>query len=291
MIPIHLSDLLQRRERVLDTRPVKQWLSGKRVAITGVGYIGLELAKQVAAFDPASVLLVDNCEHNLWKAGRSVPGATAAFGDVRDELRMRELLRGADIVFHAAAMKHVPICEDNKYEAWATNVDGTRNVVNAAGAARVVLVSTDKAVAPTTTLGTTKMHAERMARVAKDAVVVRFGNVIGSTGSVVPLWMEQIQAGGPVTVTDPGMTRYMMTVSEAAELILQAGAAGSGTYVLDMGEPVSMDELARNMVRLSGRRDVDIVYTGVRSGEKLSEVLSTGPLVASGIDGVYRVNE
>lgn len=290
MTPIHLSDLLQRRERLLDTRPVSKWLNGKRVAITGCGFIGTELARQVAEYSPASITLLDNSERSLWEAGRVVPSAVAHYADVRDRERLRHFLPHMDIVFHAAAMKQVPQCEIDEQEAIQTNIRGTKNVIETTRG-HVVLVSTDKAVRPSSKMGWTKMQAEKICRESGRTAVVRFGNVIGSTGSVVPLFMEQIAAGGPVTVTDERMTRYFMTVGEAAELVLQAGAIGPGCYVLDMGEPVNIAALARDMIKLSGRRDIQVVYSGIRPGEKLTEELSSEPLQPSGVEGVWRVDE
>lgn len=287
---IRVEDLLPRRERALDFRPVAAWLKDKRVAVTGAGFIGSELARQLSGF-VESLTLVENNEYNLYRAGLSVPSATQVFADVRDIGRMVRVLRGIDVVFHAAAMKHVPICEENHDEAVYTNIEGTRNVLRAAEHAQIVLVSTDKAVAPTTWMGKTKQAAERLCRESGRAAIVRFGNVIGSSGSVVPLFQEQIARGGPVTITHRDMTRYFMTVGEAAELILQAGAQGTGVYVLDMGQPVSILTLAGEMIRLSGRRDVEIIETRIRTGEKLHEVLSTEPLVATGVDGLMRVVE
>lgn len=291
---IHTHDLLPRRERVLDPRPVQDWLRGKRVAVTGAGgFIGSELSRQLGAYPVEMLTLVDNNEHALYQIGRQLPHAREKFGDVRDIARMRELLGHQDIVFHAAAMKHVPMVEQNVGEAKKTNVQGTANVLMAAAQAeRVVLVSTDKAVNPTSQMGRTKAAAESIARATGRAAVVRFGNVIGSSGSVVPLFREQIATGGPVTITDRRMTRYFMTVGEASELILQAGAHGTGVYVLDMGEPVKIETLAEEMIRLSGRRDISIVETGIRQGEKLFEELSTEPLVdVPGIEGLRRVVE
>lgn len=289
---IKTEDLLPRRERALDYKPVAKWLRGKHVAVTGAGgFIGGELSRQLANAEVASLLLVDNCEHGLYQIGRQVPTARIAMGDVRDHDRMKQVLGPADIVFHAAAMKHVPMCEDNRSEAFETNVIGTRNVIFGARNAQLVMVSTDKACRPTSFMGKTKATAERHMTASGRAAVVRFGNVIGSSGSVVPLFKEQIAAGGPVTVTHKDMTRYFMTVGEATELILQAGARGVGTYVLDMGTPVSIWTLAEEMVRLSGRRDVSIVETGIRPGEKMHEELSSEPLVETGIDGLRRVME
>ena len=287
---VNLSDLLPRRERLLDMTRVRAWLSGKRVAVTGGGgFIGSELARQVAAFGPAALTLIDTREEALWRMSREVPSATAAFGDVRDARRMRVLLMHQDVVFHAAALKHLPVCEDSSEDAYHTNAVGTRHVVDAAVGAQIVLVSTDKACRPSSVMGKTKLLAEQIVAGCGRGSIVRFGNVIGSTGSVVPLWQEQLDAGQPLTVTDPAMTRYMMTVGEAAELILQAGALGAGCYVLDMGEPVRIDALCDDFVRLSGRRDVRRVYSGVRPGEKLHEQLSDAPLEPTEVEGVLRV--
>lgn len=292
MTPVNITDLLPRRERILDMRPVRDWLRGRRVAVTGGGgFIGSELARQIATYAPSELLLVDHSEHALWLA-RDIPGIRA-YGDVRDARRMRKLLSRTEVVLHAAAMKHVPFCEDSPEDAWATNAAGTHTVLHAAAQAQVVLVSTDKAVRPTSVMGKTKALAEQLVRGCGRGTVVRFGNVIGSSGSVVPLWQEQLSRGEALTVTDERMTRYMMTVGEAAELVLQAGALGAvapgSTYVLDMGEPVSVAALARDFVRLSGRRDARIEVTGIRPGEKLAEELSDGAVVPTEVDGVMRV--
>lgn len=271
---------------------VSAWLHDKRVAVTGgAGFIGSELARQISTYTPRTLVLVDNNEHGLWRVEREIPSATAAFGDIRDARRMRHLLMHMDIVFHAAAMKHVPVCEDAVEDAYATNAKGTYHVVHAAETAQIVLVSTDKACRPSSVMGKTKLLAEKVVRDSGRGSVVRFGNVIGSSGSVVPLWQEQLQGDGVLTVTDPAMTRYMMTVGEAAELILQAGTLSHGTYVLDMGEPIRVVDMAEDMIRLSGRRDARIVYTGIRPGEKLHEELSVQPLVETTVDGVLRVIE
>lgn len=287
---VNVADLLPRRERCLDMSRVAAWLKDKRVAITGGGgFVGSELARQASSFTPRTLTLIDNAETALWRIAREIPSARAEFGDVRDARRMRHLLMHTDIVFHAAAMKHVPICEQASEDAYHTNAVGTRHVVDAAERAQIVLVSTDKACRPSSVMGRTKLLAEQIVRESGRGCIVRFGNVIGSTGSVVPLWQEQLDAGQPLTVTDHAMTRYMMTVGEAAELILQAGALGSGVYVLDMGEPVNIRALCDDFVRLSGRRDVRVVYNGARPGEKLHEQLSDSPLEPTAVEGVLRV--
>lgn len=291
---INISDLLPRKERSLDWRRIAVWLKGKRVAVTGAGgFIGSELARQVCGYGE-SLTLIDNNEMGLYRIARDISEsqATFVFGDVRDIGRMVRVLKGVDVVFHAAAMKHVPICEDNHDEAQQTNIEGTRNIIRAAPqGAQIVFVSTDKAVKPSSWMGRTKQKAEMLCRASGRASIVRFGNVIGSSGSVVPLFQEQIARGGPVTVTDARMTRYFMTVGEAAELILQAGAMGTGTYVLDMGTPVKIMTLAEEMIRLSGRRDIEIIETGIRAGEKIHEELHAGELGETGVDGLMRVME
>jgi FlaA1/EpsC-like NDP-sugar epimerase len=288
MTPVSIADLLPRRERVLDMRPVREWIAGKRCVVTGVGFIGSELARQVSAFAPASLTCVDTSETALWNIAHEIPGATCVYGDVRDGRRMRSLLRQAEIVFHAAAMKHVPICETAPEDAYATNAGGTWNVVNAAATAQVVLVSTDKAVRPSSVMGMTKKAAEGVVTASGRGTVVRFGNVIGSPGSVVPAWERQLASVGHVTVTHPECTRYFMTVGEAVELILQAGAMGCGTYVLDMGEPVVIYQMAQEFIRLSGIRGADIMITGIRPGEKIHEELSSDKLEPTVVDGVLR---
>jgi FlaA1/EpsC-like NDP-sugar epimerase len=210
---------------------------------------------------------------------------------------------GPHIVFHAAALKHVPVLEANPEEAVLTNVIGTRNVIEAGsrvGMERFILISTDKAVDPTSVMGATKRVAEIMTQVGSERddgcvyTAVRFGNVLGSRGSVIPTFVEQIKSGGPVTVTDAGMTRYFMTVDEAVQLVLQASALATGSelFLLDMGEPVKIDDLARRLIRLAGLtpdEDIEIRYVGRRPGEKLNEVLSNHPLEHTAHDKIYDV--
>lgn len=289
---IEICDVLPRKERALDMKPVLSMIRGKRVAITGAGgYIGSELARQIADFQPECLTLIDNCEHNLYQIARQIDGVctmNVAFGDVRDAIRMVLLLRKQDLVFHAAAMKHVTMCEENPTEANETNVNGTFNVVSSCRCP-VVLVSTDKAVNPTSHMGRTKREAEQIVLETGRGAVVRFGNVLGSSGSVFPLFVEQIERGGPVTVTHPDVERWFMTVGEAAELILQAGAHGPGTYILDMGSPVKILNLAQDMIALSGTRyPIQIQITGLKPGERLKELLwyDDEDLVDIGIDGV-----
>ena len=263
--------------------------------VTGAGgTIGGELTRQIARLNPGRLILVDASEFNLYaidqalrEEGVGVPW-DAELGDVRDLARMQELFARArpDVVLHAAALKHVPLMETHPAEAVLTNVAGAINVMTLARDAceAFVFISTDKAVNPTNVMGATKRVAERavqaLAREGRaKASIVRFGNVLGSAGSVVPLFEKQIAQGGPITVTHPEMLRWFMTVQEAASLVLQAGALPSpngdaAVYVLDMGEPVKIDDLARQIIRLHGlqpERDIAIAYTGLRPGEKLSE--------------------
>jgi len=299
--PIALEDLLHRPQKRLDRRGMQNLIEGKRVLVTGAGgSIGSELVRQLAGFAPAHISLVDNCEYNLYaidlELSQSFPSLSrsAVLCDVRDRKRVarafdREM---PEIVFHAAAYKHVPLVEQNPLEGVRTNVVGTRNVADEAvrcGARAMVMISTDKAVNPTNVMGATKRLAEAYAQ-ALDLtgsetrfVTVRFGNVLGSTGSVVPLFQKQIAAGGPVTVTHPDITRYFMTIPEAVQLVLQASVSGASSedyrgklFVLDMGAPVRIADLARQMIRLAGKRpdiDIPIQYVGLRPGEKLHEEL------------------
>jgi len=305
--PIAVEDLLGRPQAVLDRASMEEMVRGCRVMVTGAGgSIGSELVRQVSDFGPASLLLFDACEFNLYSidleiAGRH-PGLArrAVLGDVRDGARVRQVIGDSrpELVFHAAAFKHVPMVEYNPDEGVLTNAVGTRQVADACrdfGVGLMVQISTDKAVNPTNVMGASKRIGEMYTQ-ALDLeestsggtrfVTVRFGNVLGSTGSVVPLFEKQLAAGGPLTVTHAEMTRYFMTIREAVELVLQASALGlqSSAYrgkifVLDMGEPVRIVDLARQMIHLAGLRpdiDVPIVFTGPRPGEKLFEEVFHG---------------
>ncbi len=301
--PIDVEDLLGRPQRVLDREPLARLIQGKTVLVTGAGgTIGGELVRQIAALGPRRLVLFENSEHNLYQIDLElaerpeIMARRAVLGDVRDARRLERIFaeERPDIVFHAAAFKHVPLVETNPNEAVLTNVLGTRLVAEAAlahGTGTMVLISTDKAVNPTNVMGASKRIAEMVMQTAgTDAgagpaatrfVAVRFGNVLGSTGSVVPLFQRQLARGGPLTVTHPDVTRFFMTTREAVALILQAAArpdlapARSGAvFVLDMGKPVRIQDLARQMIRLSGRqpdKDVAIAFTGLRPGEKLHE--------------------
>ena len=304
---IEVEDLLDRQPIDTELASVTELLRGKRVLVTGAGgSIGAEIVRQVLDFDPGAVCALDRDETLLHNAGLRWSGrARVVLGDVRDADRMLRVFEEfrPHVIFHAAALKHVPILEDYPEEAVLTNVVGTRNVIEAGsrnGMERFVLISTDKAVAPTSVMGATKRIAELMAQAGKDRqdgcvyTAVRFGNVLGSRGSVIPTFIEQIKAGGPVTVTDPAMTRYFMTVDEAVQLVLQASALANGSeiFLLDMGEPVRIQDLARRLVRLAGLspdKDIEIHFTGRRPGEKLSEMLALDPLKPTPNDKVFEV--
>jgi len=290
---VDIADLL-RRPQVFDQSDRPAYLEGECVVVTGAGgSIGSELCRQLAHAGPSRVVLLGHGENSIFEIAAelrtSFPRLVVqpVIADVRDRERLLRIFQNAKpkVVFHAAAHKHVPLMEDNAAEAVTNNIVGTRNVVEAAlaaGVQRFVMVSTDKAVAPSNMMGASKRVAElivqRAARTHNRAfVVVRFGNVLGSRGSVVPIFKEQIERGGPVTVTHPDVRRYFMTIPEAVHLILQAGGIGVGgeLFVLDMGEPVLVREMAADMIRLSGleEHEVPIVFTGLRPGEKLDEIL------------------
>jgi O-antigen biosynthesis protein WbqV len=303
--PIEVSDLLGRPEIKIDMQAVAAMIVGKCVMVTGGGgSIGSELSRQIARLKPSRLIVLDFSEFNLYSIDAElaenhpeIPRETALV-DVRDgDLVSHWIGRTRpSIVFHAAALKHVPLIEDHPIEGIKTNVMGTINVAEACRAHRIpamVMISTDKAVNPTNVMGATKRLAEAYCQgldLAGDAaaitrfIMVRFGNVLGSAGSVVPLFRRQIKAGGPVTVTHPDITRYFMTIPEAVTLVMMAGAQGmeqqedrGNIYLLDMGEPVKIMDLARQMIRLSGRRpevDIKIKIIGLRPGEKLFEELS-----------------
>jgi len=290
---VDITDLL-RRPQIQTQLDGPDYMQGANVLVTGAGgSIGSELCRQVARAKPGRLILLGHGENSLFEIAAELrmqfPSVEAhvVLADVRDRQRMMRVFQTHQptVVFHAAAHKHVPLMEENAAEAVTNNVIGTRNVVNAAvsvGVQRFVMVSTDKAVAPRSIMGASKRVAELVVqRAAKQYgvgyVVVRFGNVLGSRGSVVPIFKAQIARGGPVTVTHPDVRRYFMTIPEAVNLILQAGGIGQGgeLFVLDMGEPVLLREMAADMIRLSGldENEVSIIFTGLRPGEKLDELL------------------
>ena len=313
--PIAVEDLLGRPQMVLDRDAMVSMIAGQTVLVTGAGgSIGSELVRQVAELRPGLLILFEACEFNLYSIDMEVSERwpdlrrLAVLGDVRDRVRVVEIMTAhrPDVVFHAAALKHVPMVEANPEEGMLTNAVGTRIVAESclsAGVKVMVQISTDKAVNPTNVMGATKRLAEMYAQAldlegATRFVTVRFGNVLGSTGSVVPLFQRQLAAGGPLTVTHPDMTRYFMTVREAVELVLQAlvWGVGHGTdrgkiMVLDMGEPVKILHLAHQMIRLAGLRpeqDIGIVFSGLRPGEKLFEEIFHGsePPIATDCKGI-----
>ena len=293
---VEIEDLLGREVVRLDLQHLREGLRGRRILITGAaGSIGRELARQVAAHDPAALLLLDRNENNLFYLDAELRQAQpllrfrAVVGDVLDTERIAALLAAErpEIVLHAAAYKHVPLMEDHPLEAIRNNVVATRRLAEAAVAAgvqRFIYVSTDKAVRPTSVMGATKRLGERLIKSLSGErtrfMAVRFGNVLGSDGSVIPTFRRQIAAGGPVTVTHPEATRYFMTIPEAVQLVLTAGIMGEGgeIFLLRMGEPVRIVDLARQLIELSGLQpdvDVKIAFTGLRPGEKLHEEVHT----------------
>lgn len=297
---ISVENLLGREPVRLEHERIRDSVVGKSVLVTGAGgSIGSELCRQLVRFDPKCLVILDQAESDLFRIEMELLGMTSAanicpvIGDIRDYERMDEVIReyGVNCIYHAAAYKHVPMMEHNVIEAVTNNVIGLDNMVNAAsrnGVSSFVMISSDKAVNPTNVMGLTKRVTELIASSmpGSDAdrgtkfVSVRFGNVLGSNGSVVPIFKEQIARGGPVTVTHPDMRRYFMTIPEAVQLVLQASVMGKGSeiFVLDMGEPVRIVDLARNMIRLSGHEpetDIPIRFIGLRPGEKLFEELCT----------------
>ncbi len=295
---IDIEDLLRREPVSLQAGEVAAMLAGRRVLVTGAGgSIGSELCRQIARAAPARLILLGHGENSIFQIEQELrrlcPGLplAAVVADIRDGPRLAAVLgeQRPQVVFHAAAHKHVPMMEANCQDAVSNNVGGTVRLVAAAeraGVERFVLISTDKAVNPSNVMGATKRAAELVVQAAarrtgRPYVAVRFGNVLGSRGSVVPIFREQIARGGPVTVTHPGVKRYFMTIPEAVQLVLQAAALGGAerpgsVFVLDMGEPIAITDLARDLIALSGKevgRDIEIVFTGLRPGEKLVEEL------------------
>jgi FlaA1/EpsC-like NDP-sugar epimerase len=293
---VKYEDLLRRPAVKLDTTEIRSYVQSKRVLVTGAGgSIGSELCRQLTRFDPADLILVDANEENLFNIQMELQHELkfsrhhCILTRVQIQMLMEEVFKDSrpHIVFHAAAYKHVPLLENNPWEAIFNNVMGSRVVMDLAvqyGVERFVLVSTDKAVRPTNIMGASKRLAEMLLQSVSGNgtrfMAVRFGNVIGSSGSVLPLFRRQLEQGGPITVTHPEVTRYFMTIPEAAQLILQAGGLGEGgeIFILEMGTPVKIAHMAEELVRLSGKepgKDVEIIFTGLRAGEKLYEELIT----------------
>jgi len=295
MQDVRIEDLLGRDEVQLDLKAIADKLTGKTILVTGAGgSIGSEICRQVSAFRPSRLLLLGHGESSIYNIDMELRRTVSTdieiipiIADVQDRTRIFDIVSEykPDVMYHAAAHKHVPLMEANPMEAVKNNIFGTKNVAEAAdtfGVPYFVMVSTDKAVNPPNIMGATKRFAEMIVQnLAKDSTTkfaaVRFGNVLGSRGSVVPLFKKQIARGGPVTVTDPAMTRYFMTIPEASRLVIQAGtlAAGGEVFVLDMGEPVKIVDLAKNLIKLSGysEDEIGIAYSGIRPGEKLFEEL------------------
>ncbi|OLS38876.1 hypothetical protein BTR22_04285 [Alkalihalophilus pseudofirmus] len=291
---VEVEDLLGRDPVELDIEGIADYITNKTVLVTGAGgSIGSEICRQIARFSPEELVLLGHGENSIYaiemELRRNLPDLNikTEIADIQDREKIFSIMakRTPHVVFHAAAHKHVPLMERNPEEAVKNNVLGTKNVAEAASAAHVntfVMISTDKAVNPTSVMGSTKRIAEMIVQhmdMISDTrfVAVRFGNVLGSRGSVIPLFKDQIKNGGPVTVTDPEMVRYFMTIPEASRLVLQAGslAKGGEVFVLDMGEPVKIVDLAKNLIRLSGytEEEIPIVFTGMRPGEKMFEEL------------------
>jgi O-antigen biosynthesis protein WbqV len=295
--PMTIGDVIGRALASVDWERIRATIAGKRIMITGGGgSIGGELARRVAMLNPASLCILENSEFNLFAIGRDLPSASLALADVRDAAAVKRWFdrERPEIVFHAAALKQVPLVEAHPCEGLRTNVGATRIVADAAAAigAHLIFVSTDKAVNPSGVMGATKRLAEMYCQAldresGRDGgprlLTVRLGNVLGSTGSVTPLFESQLAGGGPLTVTDPNVTRFFITIPQAADCLLQAAAAGiasrsgrGAAFVLDMGEPLAVVELARKMIQLKGLRpdvDIDITFVGLRPGEKLHEEL------------------
>ncbi|MGZ5102580.1 MAG: UDP-N-acetylglucosamine 4,6-dehydratase family protein, partial [Usitatibacter sp.] len=292
---VAVEDLMKRESVTLDDAGLHELLTNQVILVTGAGgSIGSELCRQIAAFQPAMLVLYEMNEYAMYKVDENlresfpeIPVASIV-GDIKNARRMNQVMHqySPSLVFHAATYKHVPLMEEaNAWEAVRNNVLGTYVVARAAiefGVKKFVFISTDKAVNPTNVMGATKRLAEMVCQALQAGTstrfeMVRFGNVLGSAGSVIPKFQEQIDRGGPVTVTHPEMVRYFMSIPEAAQLVLQAGCMGLGgeVFVLDMGEPVKIVDLARDMIRLSelSENEIRIVYTGLRPGEKLFEEL------------------
>lgn len=282
---ISIEELLARHPHDLDTHILSSFIHGKTVLITGAGgSIGSEISTQCHRFGAKALILVDHSEYNLYQIGEQLPEATLKLCSILDRSQLDVIMKNhkPDIVVHAAAYKHVPLCEANVSIAIENNIVGSRNVIDCAiehQVAKIVVISTDKAVRPTNVMGATKrvveLYAQNIDPKESEIVAVRFGNVLGSSGSVIPKFKAQIEAGHPLTITHPDITRYFMLINEACQLVLQAAAIARGgeLFILDMGQPVKIADLAQTMIRLYATQPIEIVYTGLRPGEKLYEEL------------------
>lgn len=282
---ISIEDLLSRPAKDLDKELIGRFIKGKKVLVTGGGgSIGSEIARQCHLFGASELVLLDHSEYNLYAICEEINAAIPVMMSILDKEQLKAVFEyyKPDILLHAAAYKHVPLCEYNIHSAIENNIIGSKNVIDCAigaGVAKIVIISTDKAVRPTNVMGATKriveLYAQNVDSQRSDVVAVRFGNVLGSSGSVVPKFKAQIQAGGPITVTHPDITRYFMLIPEACRLVLQAAsiAKGGEIFILDMGLPVKIVDLAKNMLKLYHREDIPIVFSGLRPGEKLYEEL------------------
>ena len=321
---VDINDLLGREEVNADQNLIQKNISEKVVMVTGAGgSIGAEISRQVLENNPKLLIIFDLNEFSLYSIKQELEDKKpkvkikSILGDVRDQSRVKQVCEtfGVETIYHSAAYKHVPLVEENPFEAVSNNIFGTLNCALAASKCKVqtfVLISTDKAVRPTNIMGATKRFAELIlqslseensAKEGMKITMVRFGNVLGSSGSAIPLFQKQIREGGPLTVTDPKVIRYFMSISEAAELVIQAGAMGTGgdVFVLDMGEPVRILDLAERLIRFSGmeikseenpKGDIEIIFTGLRPGEKLFEELLIGDNVDTTEHGkIYRADE
>jgi len=289
---VEVEDLLRREPTKINLEEVSRYLSQQRVLVTGAGgSIGSEICRQIIRFNPAKLILLDHDENSIFEVGMELPDldlTSFLIADIKDEKKLRQIFESyrPDIVFHAAAHKHVPLMEENGPEAVKNNIGGTKLLAQIAdefGVKKFIFISTDKAVNPVNVMGASKRVGELiMQLMGRESsckfVSVRFGNVLASQGSVTSVFQKQIKAGGPVTITHPQMKRYFMTISEAVQLVIQAGALGEGgeTFILDMGEPIRIVDLAKDLIRLSGfkpEEDIKIKFSGIRAGEKLEERL------------------
>ncbi|MDP3119220.1 MAG: nucleoside-diphosphate sugar epimerase/dehydratase [Sulfuricurvum sp.] len=280
-----IEDLLARHPQDLDKSAISSFIQNKTVLITGAGgSIGSEIALQCDRFGAKKLILIDHSEYNLYQIGEKLPEATLRLCNILNRAALDAIMetKKPDIVIHAAAYKHVPLCEANIQSAIMNNVQGSCNVIDSAIAynvPKIVIISTDKAVRPTNVMGTTKriveLYAQNVDSKNSEIAAVRFGNVLGSSGSVIPKFKSQIESGGPITLTHPDITRYFMLISEACQLVLQAAAIAKGKelFILDMGEPVKIVDLARTMIKLYAKEEIEIVMSGLRPGEKLYEEL------------------